>query len=562
MKLLLFCAATLLVASCVLADDVATQKKCEDFLPADTCNQLRVIAQKFNEKAGAVNKAITDAFNKHKTKAGEVLSYVKEYLVANAKNFSCVSVLSTQQCQQLKDFAKLMHAKAGEASIAVREAIVNGAKNSKVQFQKAMEFLKNDVSCEKILGLEQCEKLLESAKTLKENIKTVHQALVAALQKHLSKTKDILKSVRETLVEKAKNFNCTDVLTLEQCNRIKNIGQRLKLKSSEVQKAVKEAIANGAEKAKQIFSNAMDFLLIDARNMTCEDLIKAETCQKIKDFAKKVHARASDVALAVREAIVQGAQSTQDTLKKAIEFLKAEISCKDVFSIDTCDKIRKLADSFHVSLKTVNEAMREAIANGVTKVSDLYKAAVKYITEKWGGIFGDEPQIEKRSVDEKLTNIGELLKQKITKMAMDLLDMLKVTNEKIRENVKELIENGKIKITNIKEKVNDLLALVNSNDEDTMNDVNMIYKRSTKDSLVDLLKSIKGKSQEFIEKLLKLSKDKLEQIKEWIKQLKQTDDSIPSDEMEDDLDLVHDVLKDGVNMAFADIVEDAIKNIE
>ena len=65
--------------------------------------------------------------------------------------------------------------------------------------------------------------------------------------------------------------------------------------------------------------------------------------------------------------------------------------------LKTCDKIRGLANKFHVSLKNVDAALREAVANGVTKVQDLYNAAVKYIIDKWTGIFGDEP-ISKRSI--------------------------------------------------------------------------------------------------------------------------------------------------------------------
>merc|ERR1712232_1319002 len=84
MKFLLFSLAAILVLHSASADDVATTKKCEDFFAQSTCDNFRKIAKEFNKKVGIVNQAITDAYNHHKTKAAEMLNYVKEYLVARA----------------------------------------------------------------------------------------------------------------------------------------------------------------------------------------------------------------------------------------------------------------------------------------------------------------------------------------------------------------------------------------------------------------------------------------------------------------------------------------------
>ena len=48
------------------------------------------------------------------------------------------------------------------------------------------------------------------------------------------------------------------------------------MKAAEVTLALKEAIVNGAEQAKQIYDRAMGFLLNDVKNLKCEDLVKAE----------------------------------------------------------------------------------------------------------------------------------------------------------------------------------------------------------------------------------------------------------------------------------------------
>ena len=55
-----------------------------------------------------------------------------------------------------------------------------------------------------------------------------------------------------------------------------------------------------------------------------------QTCQKIRDFANKVHLNTKEVIEAVKEAILEGARDPQAVLKKAIDFLKAQLSCENV----------------------------------------------------------------------------------------------------------------------------------------------------------------------------------------------------------------------------------------
>ena len=75
----------------------------------------------------------------------------------------------------MKDVAALIHAKAEEVNKAVREAIIEGAGNIKDQFQKAMDFLVNEVTCDKVFGSDVSEiysfgTLLCLAKTRKFSI--------------------------------------------------------------------------------------------------------------------------------------------------------------------------------------------------------------------------------------------------------------------------------------------------------------------------------------------------------------------------------------------------------
>lgn len=64
-----------------------------------------------------------------------------------------------------------------------------------------------------------------------------------------------------------------------------------------------------------------------------------QTCEKVRAFALKVHGKPTDTALAVKEAIIQGAQTAQETYQKAVDFLKAKISCENVLSMDVSGSI-------------------------------------------------------------------------------------------------------------------------------------------------------------------------------------------------------------------------------
>merc|ERR1712198_73398 len=270
-----------------------------------------------------------------------------------------------------------------------------------------------------------------------------------------------------------------------------------------------------------------------------------------REFAKKVHGKTTDAAIAVKEAIIQGAKSAKDQYQKAVEFLKAKISS------ETCDKIRGLADKFHVSLKTVDTALREAIANGVTKVSELYKAAVKYIMDKWTGVFGDD--ISKRSIGD---GIKDFWNSKVKVIVSKMLEDLKVKSEELRQKIMAAAESGKLKLKDLKAKIQEIIASIKNKDQDSLDDLNKVYKRSVRDSLIEALKTAHGEAKKLIEKLLQLSKDKINQLKDWLKQLKATGVDIPSDEIADDLDLVHDVLETGAKAHLENVVEDAIENME
>merc|ERR1711962_1570049 len=315
--------------------------------------------------------------------------------------------------------------------------------------------------CEDVLSAEQCQQLRDAASKLHEKASDVLDAIQEAAKNHVTNAKDVLDFVRERLVEKATNFECKDALSADTCDQLISLAKRLHVKVQEVNVAVKEAIVRGAVKAKELITLARARIAHVVTNAKCEDILDADTCQKIVDFAKKVHLKASDVIDAVKEAIAEGAKDPQAVLKKAIELMKAKLSCDNVLGKDKCDKLRSLAQQVGVSIAKLDEVMREAIAKGLTSAKELYKAVIDYIMDKWGDLIGKRELLQKRDIGDKVDEIFDKIKEKLKKALLKatdkILDALDVVDAKLRQKVKDLVVKGKVKIDELKEKVIKLL---------------------------------------------------------------------------------------------------------
>jgi len=239
--------------------------------------------------------------------------------------------------------------------------------------------------CEDVLKAETCAKLRNLAKIFHENVQMVNQLVSEAVQKHLSNAQDIIMYVRDQLVAKANNFKCEDVLSADQCTKLKEIAQKFKVSAADLLQDIKEAVADGIVKGQALYQKTIEIMLEKINNFSCEQVMDADTCQKIEDFAKKVHANAQDVKKAIIDAYAKGLTKAQDFLADAKDFLTNEISCEKVLGQDRCDKIRKVADLFGVKLTEVMEKLRELYANGVQNIRDLYAQIAKFIKDKWFG---------------------------------------------------------------------------------------------------------------------------------------------------------------------------------
>merc|ERR1711872_691379 len=301
-------------------------------------------------------------------------------------------------CQKLMDFAKMAHLRTSEVIKAVREAIIEHASNAQEIFQKAMDFLTGEITCEGIFGADVCSKLQKAAQMLGEKAEVINAAIREAVSKHLTKISDILNFVQEKMVDLATDFKCEKVLSADMCATIDKIGGHFKDSIDVVNKAIKEAIVHGATGVQEIYNVAIAWLRDHVKASKCEDLISADVCRKIRDFANKVH----------------------------------------------------------VSAKDVLQAVKEAIASGVTKVTELYKVVVKYIMDRWTDLIGDEEMLALSESSDELILPG--LREALEKVVDKVLNDLKVKSDDIRAMIKKVIMEGKILIEKLMKMSKEQLA--------------------------------------------------------------------------------------------------------
>merc|ERR1719204_731994 len=123
--------------------------------------------------------------------------------------------------------------------------------------------IEDAITCEDILSEKICATLKEAAKKLK------------------------------VIVDMATNLKCEDVLKAEWCDKIKEVAAAMKIKFETVMKVMKEIIAKGITKAKEIieeikkhFFPSGELMIEDA--ITCEDILSEKVCATLKEAAKKL----------------------------------------------------------------------------------------------------------------------------------------------------------------------------------------------------------------------------------------------------------------------------------
>merc|ERR1712121_533771 len=117
----------------------------------------------------------------------------------------------------------------------------------------------------------------------------VYKIVREAVKKGITKASEIIKIVRAKIIELATNFKCEDALSAEVCDKIKEVAALMKIKMEKVMKVMKEIIAKGITKAKEIideikkhFFPTLDLNELVENKITCEDILSDSVCAALK----------------------------------------------------------------------------------------------------------------------------------------------------------------------------------------------------------------------------------------------------------------------------------------
>merc|ERR1719334_728881 len=312
----------------------------------------------------------------------------------------------------------------------------------------------NDIVCEEILAEKVCKSLKEAAEKLKVKAEEVDKIVREAVEKGITKASEIAKLVREKLVEMATNFKCEDALPAEWCAKIREVAATLKIDYAKVMKVMKEIVAKGITKAKEIIDEIKKHffpgqeLMVNA--ITCEDIFSEQVCVALKKAAEKLKVKAAEVDKIVREAVKKGITKAKEIIKivraKIIE-MATNFKCEDALAADVCAKLREIAAELKIKFAEVMKVMKQIIAKGVVEA----KKIIEYIKKHFfpgQDLMCPSPTCE------------DVLSAKVCTELRDIAKRMKVKAEEIdaiiRQLVKEKITEAKVIIEKVKAKLVEL----------------------------------------------------------------------------------------------------------
>jgi propanediol dehydratase small subunit len=249
----------------------------------------------------------------------------------------------------------------------------------------------NDVSitCEDVLAEKICADLRNAAKKFKLEVDLIDKLVKEALEKDLRKVSEIIAYVREHIIEAAKDIHCTNLLPEWVCTKIAEVAAKLKVKMSEVEQVMKEIIAKGITKIKEIieelkkhFFPHLEKLVLEEslEAITCEDVLSEKVCEELREIAEKLKLGAAIVDQMIREALEKGMRKASEIIAYIRDKMVAvsKITCEDVISKNICDKIKEVADKLKIKFATVIKVIKQAISKGLTTIKDIIRLTSRH----------------------------------------------------------------------------------------------------------------------------------------------------------------------------------------
>merc|ERR1712212_54161 len=255
-----------------------------------------------------------------------------------------------------------------------------------------------------------------------------------------------------------------------------------------VREKVKELITKGEVKLAELKEKVLEILanlgitVYDEELMDIGDTID-DIFDKIKEKLKKAILKATDKILdaldvvdvklrqKVKDLIVKGKVKIDELKEKVLELLdklgnKAGLTYADSEITDAIkEKLRqallkavdKILDALNVAEGVVREKVKELITKGEVKIAELKEKVLEILANLGITVYDEELMDTGATIDDIIEKIKEKLKQALLKAVDKIMDALNIADSKIREKVEDLIVKGKVKISELKEKVLEIL---------------------------------------------------------------------------------------------------------
>merc|ERR550534_2739314 len=365
---------------------------CEDILSANVCAALKKAAEKLKVKAAEVHKIVREAVKKGITKAKEIIK-----IVDLATNFKCEDALAADVCAKIREVAADLKIKMDKVMKVMKEIIAKGITKAKEIIEEIKkhffphnELIENAITCEDILSANVCAALKKAAEKLKVKAAEVDRIVREAVKKGITKATEIAKIVRAKIVELATNFKCEDALSAEACAKIREVAAVVHVKFEKVMKVIKEIIAKGITKAKEIIDEIKKHffptLEIDELSLVkCEDVLSAKVCTELRTVAKKLKVKVEEIDNIIRklvkEKITDAKRIIKEVRAKLVELAK-NFKCTDVLSEAVCKEIKDFAAKIKIEAKKVDEIIKKIVVEGVTKAKEIIKKIIEHFFPK------------------------------------------------------------------------------------------------------------------------------------------------------------------------------------
>merc|ERR1712241_49405 len=181
-------------------------------------------------------------------------------------DFKCEQVLDEGICAKIHEIAALIKVDAAKVDAFIRDLVVKGITKAKeiIEAIKKHFFpgvegeLINVITCEDVLSAKVCHDLRAIAAKLKVKIEKIDEIIRQLVKEKITEAKEIIKRVREKLVELATNFKCTDILSEHVCKEIKDFAAKIKVEAKKVDEIIKKIVVEGVTKAKEIIKKIIE----------------------------------------------------------------------------------------------------------------------------------------------------------------------------------------------------------------------------------------------------------------------------------------------------------------